>query len=384
MESLLKTLRPVGNKIYLQFQDFDNNIFLPFHSQLYQSGTASLAAALIASHKIKPHINSPEVIIPAYGCPDLVSAIEFSGATPVLVDLELNLPWMSIESILSAITKNTTALVAVNFLGITERMDILREVCQKNNIILVEDSAQGFPITQLTSYWNGDFNIISFGRGKPVNLLSGGAVLCKDQRLLDFLPTPTPQRSQHDAMSKYLLKLFLYNISINPFIYNIVSRLPGINIGKTIYKRLPDIFSMPDYAVKLLAQNIRMFRLREHRNDTRIEYLHHLSSPNIYNLVLATKHDYTKPLLRYPFLVNSKELRDELYSKLKPFGASLMYKTTLDKIEGIPHYKTNQDKIYPNANTFSNSLITLPAYEGISITDIQSIHAILATFITTQ
>jgi dTDP-4-amino-4,6-dideoxygalactose transaminase len=83
-------------------------------------------------------VESPEVLIPAYGCPDLVAAVVAQGATPVVVDLaDQQTPRMDTESVAAAITSNTVAVIAVDFLGIPERLDALSAICQANNLLLI-------------------------------------------------------------------------------------------------------------------------------------------------------------------------------------------------------------------------------------------------------
>ena len=71
-----------------------------------QSGTAALAQALIIA-KSAFTTDTPEVIVPGYACPDIISAAVYAGITPVLVDLEPDRPYMSLSAIENAVTKNT-------------------------------------------------------------------------------------------------------------------------------------------------------------------------------------------------------------------------------------------------------------------------------------
>ena len=118
-------LPPAGNRLCLSGAGKDEsgheNAFSPYMPVFYQSGTASLAAAIGAAIRNKP-TEKPEVILPAYGCPDLVSAAVFAGAKPVLVDLENDRPWMNLEQLSASINSNTVAVVAVDLLGIPERI----------------------------------------------------------------------------------------------------------------------------------------------------------------------------------------------------------------------------------------------------------------------
>ena len=109
-------LPPVGNPVNLHVgeqrpcqqgqADSLASLFPCYQIQYYASGTAALAAAIIAAIKAKDDAAAAaeaEVIIPAYACPDLVSALLFAGAKPVLVDFEVASTWLDLTEVLSAI-----------------------------------------------------------------------------------------------------------------------------------------------------------------------------------------------------------------------------------------------------------------------------------------
>ena len=106
VEWMFQELRPVGEAISIRgdSRDPESRVqrYFPEPSVFFQSGTAALAAALMAC-KAARRIGQPEVLLPAYACPDLLSAVDFAGLRPVLVDFEENTPWMSIPD-LTAIT----------------------------------------------------------------------------------------------------------------------------------------------------------------------------------------------------------------------------------------------------------------------------------------
>src|SRR5690606_25588815 len=116
------------------------------------SGTSALSGAIKLAIDARKPAGTPEVLIPAYGCPDLISAIVAQGATPVLVDFIQNRPWMDLEKVEEAISANTVGIVAVNFLGIPERLPQLSAIAKHHSVHLIDDSAQCFPpvLTQET------------------------------------------------------------------------------------------------------------------------------------------------------------------------------------------------------------------------------------------
>lgn len=364
MSSPLLKIRPVGNPLNLNKLPFDTSLLAPFAADFYQSGTAALAAAVIASCKRHPEVNRPEVILPAYGCPDLVSAVLHAGARPVLVDLAASSTYLDLDRVREAISAQTVAIVAVRFLGIPERMRDLAQICATHQLTLIEDSAQGFPATEPATYWQGDFTVLSFGRGKPVNLLGGGAVLTRDAALRAHLPRAETQADSFADVTRYHLKALAYNRLIHPLAYGLLARVPGLRLGETVYKPLAHISAMPGYVQTRLAANIAAYRRLPNAARRIHELLQEFDAPRLRDLPAAAGFDFTNPLLRYPLLAESKALRDVLYAKLEPYGASLMYKQPLYEIDGIELLFDNTMQ-WENARDFADRLLTIPTHAGV-------------------
>ncbi len=380
MIDYIKKLRPVGNTISTKEQSIDKQLFHPFHIQLYSSGTASLAATIMAAIKLKPGISNPEVVVPAYGCPDLISAIIYAKAIPVLVELEPDSPQIDIKHFENLINDKTVAVIAVRFFGIPERIEALYQIAKKHNATLIEDSAQGFPVHNMASYWQGDFVVLSFGRGKPLNLLGGGAVLTRNKTLINLLPDALPEKNSLKNYIKYKLKLFLYNLSIHPIAYGLITKAPGLNIGVTVYKPLNNLGRMSVCATQLLSSNLNIYRNRINPQKEYFEFFKKYNPELVYNLPEKLSYDMSQPLLRYPVIIRNESIRDQLYKRLKPYGASAMYKKPLYKIENIDRLLNQQDNNHPNASKFARQLLTLPTHEGVSRKNLQSIKAILKEF----
>lgn len=367
MRKSIKTFRPVGNPIKLYKSPLDYTQFGGFHIDFYQSGTAALAAVIIAIKEARPdERTNPEVILPAYACPDLISAVLYAGARPVLVDLEVETCWMSLSQIEENITENTIAIIAVRFLGIAERMLQLRELCNKHNLFLIEDSAQGFPKTNPDTYWNGDAIILSFGRGKPVNMLGGGAVLINNENIKEHITAYQPRTDSTSETFSYLLKATTYNVLINPVFYGAMLKLPGLNIGETRFKPLQKIEGIQTSILNRINANIKCFQDHENKSCAIKQQLETVGLKQIIDLPSAVQHDFIQPLLRYPLLVEDKKLRDGLHQALTSFGSSIMYQKPLYKINGISDALEKYQGNCANAENFADCLITLPTYDNIS------------------
>ena len=362
-----KVYRPAGNSIVLKRAPVDADLFYPFRYRLFQSGTASLGAAIAACVKLKKvPTDKPEVILPAYGCPDIVSAVLNAGAKPVLVDLETDSPCLSCEQIFEHVTDFTTAIISVNFMGLPGNIIQLRNFCENKDLFLIYDCAQWFPLDKDYS-WPGDFNTISFGRGKPVNLLHGGAVILDDAIAEKALPDLSATKNNTIYNLTQAIKVRIYNCLIQPTIYRFVSQLPGLNVGQTLYKPLEAINVMSSFYAELIKHNVDSFRLQ----TDALEYLHEritsISHPLLINLVARKLDNSPEYLLRYPILIKDKRVRDQFYEQTRSFGTSLLYQRPLNQIGGLENI-LEQEPVYPNANNFADHLVTLPCHEGIDNT----------------
>ena len=309
--------------------------------------------------------------MPAYACPDLVSAALYNGAIPRLVDLEKNSPFMSCEQVLSNITDRTAAIVGINFMGLAGNLAQLRNICMDSGLFLIYDCAQWFPLEQEYD-WPGDFNIVSFGRGKPVSLLHGGAVIPGNPEVEKYLPAFSVQKSSAFFNFTQALKLRIYNFMVRPHVYRFASQLPGLNVGLTIYKPLQTITPIDSYYAELIRPNIDKFQSKK----TALQYLHQslkaISHPLLVNLVTEELKDCPEYMLRYPILITDPERRNLFFERTRDYGTSVLYRHPLAQISGLENI-LDQTAVYPNARSFANHLVTLPCHEDIEKTVIDII-----------
>ena len=262
-------LAPVGNPVSFTRSATTYEGIFPGQAFFVDSGTAALALALSAivrqARTKQSHNPHPEVLLPAYACPDLVSAVLYAGAKPVLVDLQADTPWMDLTRVTEAISAETVALIAVNFLGIAERLSALKLITAAHDIFLIEDNAQAMNInidSELRHNGDkamiGDIAIMSFGRGKPVSILGGGVVysqnttLCEELSLL-FAALPVMPFNQW----AYQLKVWAYNVLLNPYIYWIPANLPFLHLGETRFSALLTVTRLDAKRIEVFVENYK-------------------------------------------------------------------------------------------------------------------------------
>jgi dTDP-4-amino-4,6-dideoxygalactose transaminase len=102
------------------------------------SGTSALHLALLAAG-IGP---GDEVITVPFTFVATVAAVWYSGATPVLIDIDPRTLNMDPTRIEAAITKRTKAIMPVHLHGRVAEMDEINAIAERHGLIVIEDAAQ--------------------------------------------------------------------------------------------------------------------------------------------------------------------------------------------------------------------------------------------------
>ena len=140
------------------------------HALFLTSGTAALSCCLSA-YEIGP---GDEVIVPAYTYIATAAVVVDVGAIPVIAEIDnsLGLDPVDVEK---KITPYTKAIIAVHMQGVPCRLQRLREIAQRHNLILIEDCCQAIGATYHGKYcgidsdafaWSTNFfKVLTCGEG---------------------------------------------------------------------------------------------------------------------------------------------------------------------------------------------------------------------------
>jgi perosamine synthetase len=143
------------------------------------SGTAALHLALLSLNILK----GDEVILPSYVCSAPLNAISYTGATPVIVDVDrqtLNLDTGDLER---RITRKTKAIILPHMFGLPAEIDRIKSF----GIPIIEDCAHslGSLYKSCPTGSFGDLSVFSFYATKMIASGEGGMVLSNSQSLLE-------------------------------------------------------------------------------------------------------------------------------------------------------------------------------------------------------
>ena len=242
-----------------------------------------------------------EVIVPNFTFVSTASAFALVGATPVFVDVDeisLNIVAKLIEL---ALTPQTRAVCIVHYAGISCDLDEIVVLCQRHNLVLIEDNAHGlgakYKGRMLGTF--GAMSTLSFHETKNITCGEGGALVLNDATLVEraeilrekgtnrsrFLRGQVDKYTWVDLGSSWVISDLLAALLLSQ-----LSRLSEINTQRRA------IFE--EYLVELagwsVANDVRLpvvpgfaehvghlFHLRFNSLKTRQRFIAHMASANI-------------------------------------------------------------------------------------------------------
>lgn len=195
-----------------------------------------------------------EVILPAFTCSVVASAVLRTGATPVFTNVDPATFGTDPDAAAKAITPRTRAIIAQHSFGIPCRVGELRTLADGCGAALIEDCALTVGSTRdgVAVGNTGDAAFFSTDHSKPMNTVVGGFFYTRDAGLYDAVAAqlndaPTlPEAQQRRLFGQFLLERRL----ARPASYGLYQLAM---LGKAVLRRLSDpgmTFLDDDYVVE--------------------------------------------------------------------------------------------------------------------------------------
>lgn len=142
------------------------------------SGTSALHLALLAAG-IGP---GDEVITVSLTFWATLEAVRYTGATPVLVDIDPKTCTLNPSALEHAITKRTKAVIPVHLYGRCADMDAIAGVARQHRLLIIEDAAQaaGSSYKGRSAGSLGDLACFSFYPAKNLGAIGEGGIVVTD------------------------------------------------------------------------------------------------------------------------------------------------------------------------------------------------------------
>jgi len=321
---------------------------------LANSGRSLLTLLLQELHK-KDNKQRDEVLIPGYTCYSVAASIARAGLKISTYDIEPETFHPDIESVRKNINGKTLAILSQHLFGMPTPIDELHNLAHINHIIHIEDAAQGLGGMHSGKALGttGDYGLFSFGRGKPLPLGCGGALIGSDKAMMEKINTGDCGNGY-----KQLTITACIQVLSRPGIYGFLEKLP-LGLGRTIFHPAFSVTSMP-VAVKRLGVMTfsKLSDLNAHRDFIAKIYIDNLPIDRTVPILKDVKPVFT----RFPVMAT----RRDIPITLKRLGVRRMYPNPITDEPAIYPYLAGRRQTTPGAATIAQNLITLPTHSGIT------------------
>lgn len=340
-----------------------------------------------------------EVLLQAFTCNAAVNPILWSGLKPVYVDCNeetLNIDIEDLKRTLQKIQgKKPKVLMVQHTFGLPAEMDEILNICQENNLILIEDCAHSLGATykgkKIGTFGQAVF--FSFGRDKIISSVYGGMAITNDPSLAEKirqfqgkLDYPsyywTFQQLLHPLLINYLiLPAYGLNQYLGRILLGFFHALPILS--KSVYKKekegkIPGYFpkKLPNVlAILALNQFKKLEKFISHQREIAKIYDENLNESGF----ILPQENPERIYMRYPILIPHPI----------SLGAGLIENKNTDKILKMARRKriflndgwrktpivppdTDQTKMQylfgscPKAEKIAKNILNLPTHINIS------------------
>ena len=158
--------------------------FAAYHGAKHAVGVNNGTSALMAQMMANGIKRDDEVIVPSFSFFATASAVVSVGAIPVFADIDPVSFCLSPEAAEAAITERTVAIMPVHLYGHPADMPAFEDICQRHNLILMEDSAQAHG-AKIGDRFVGTYGTASFSFYPSKNMTTGegGMVTTNDDEI---------------------------------------------------------------------------------------------------------------------------------------------------------------------------------------------------------
>ena len=317
------------------------------------NGTAALHVACIAAGISL----GDEVITTPMTFAASANCILYCGGIPVFADIDpetYNIDPLDIEK---KITTKTKAIIAVDFTGQAVEIDKIRKICEKYNLIFIEDAAHS-----LGTKYNGsmvgslaDMTTFSFHPVKTITGGEGGTIMTNDESLYKKLMLYRTHGITRDSS-------MMENEVDGPWYYE------QLELGYN--------YRITDIQASLICSQLDKLSMFSERRK-KIVSMYNKAFAEISEIFIQKEIDLSDTV-RHLYIIRLK-LEKLKVSRLKVFNA-LKAENIYCNVHYIPiYYFPYYEKLgytrglCPKAESLYEEIISIPLYYGMSDDDVRSV-----------
>ena len=350
------SLRALARGIFPGKHDFIGKLTKLLNAESCVLANSARSLLYLVFQELKKHADPDhnQILIPGYTCYSVPAAVVKAGLKVSLYDLNPSTFQPDFDDLGQKISSRTLAVVGQHLLGVPADIQALARIADDHGVCCVEDGAQMLQETgkKYTRAGGSDYTVYSFGRGKPLPLGLGGALISLRNHELE--PIARKIASVNNSNGRSLMPAAVRVLSW-PGLYWSLEKMP-LGLGRTIYDPGFQVAGMP-LAYQCLGDSALddLDRLNRHR----------LLIAKVYNKSFGAEayaEDITVPPVRYPLLVDQQEKAE----KLARYGVRRLYPQALCDLKALKPELADPGITTPGARKIANTLVTLPTHLGIS------------------
>lgn len=325
-----------------------------------------------------------EIIISPYTLPEVIFCINYSGGTPILVDINIETGLLDLESLKKKINPKTAGVIITHLFSDLKNYKNIKKVIKMKGCYLIEDSAINFGSEYKHNFIgkDSDFVFFSFNLIKNLNLFYGGMIYARDNYKLKKIIKSVENLNKFPL--KELIKQFFLGITIyllnKKLIYNLISKnlfiwfekrklkyfLKKIYPGKYSTKKsktpINYSYDFPYLSARLGLEQLKDLKF-ENKSRVRVARKYHKKLFNIDEIIVPKINSkfLISVFLEYPIIIKNNQ-KVKLYQFLLSKG---IYLRNHWYINGSKYLNTNIE--FKNSEYLENNILCLPTHNKMSI-----------------
>jgi len=345
------------------------------HVFLVSSGKAALFLILSGMKRLT---GKKKVIIPAYTCFSVPSAVRMAGLEIELCDVRPDTLDYDYNQLKLLVDDDTACILSTHLFGIPSDVANIRSLIGNRKIFVVEDAAQAMGASDDDQKLGtlGDVGFFSFGRGKNISCGSGGVIITSSEDIADtirkvYSDLETVPTIEYLTMIVGTLFLAFF---LRPEWYWFPKNLSFLKIGETRFYRTFPVKKMTGFQAGLL-----------HSWRKKLEILNRNRSKNAEHYIEAFQlsgrmkiYDNFVRYNRFPIYVENKAIKDEICKIGNVLGISPMYPSPIHGISEIMENFKNVNFEY--SEIISDTLVTLPTHSLLNQKDLMNIREVVRKY----
>ena len=274
---------------------------------LYYRGRAALHEAVRLS-------GANQVLVNAFTCYAVEQAIRQAGSQVVFADVEKDSFHFSLKQLKQEHQKQPQikAVVVQNTFGLAAEVSAIADYCRQNDIYLIEDLAhcpQGQYLDGTQFGQVADFVVLSFGRDKALDVVSGGALIVRRREMVQKVRAPRVIRRHYqqrctDRFYPLLISLVRAAYSRRRWLGKIMHNL-SLRLQLLPYASdglLLSGYALPDYRSQFVLDQLSELATEQKRRSA----LSQIYAQQLFGDKFLYKNDN---LLRLPVVLGSTTVR---------------------------------------------------------------------------